>query len=133
MLIYMAFDREPYTKGPPQGPTLLLRILRGETINWHEIEQSLQPKKKCSQCQRLVPKHNLTNNNGMPLTSSGPSATNAYKQTTATGTPPSAHIAPIGRMKTNSRSHPYHTFLKYVQIVKKTKEDLVEKDAPCVA
>ena len=45
MLIYRKFEREPYTKGPPRGPTLLLQVLRGQNIDWKEIENEYHPPK----------------------------------------------------------------------------------------
>ena len=38
LLIYRPFDREPFMRGAPEGPTLLLRKLRGEQIDWKRIE-----------------------------------------------------------------------------------------------
>ena len=45
ILIFREFDREVFNSGPPEGPTLLLQHLRGEKIDWSEIEGRLAPKK----------------------------------------------------------------------------------------
>ena len=37
ILIYRPFRREVFTGGPLLGPTLLLKHLRGEKINWKAI------------------------------------------------------------------------------------------------
>ena len=48
LLIYKAFDHELFTQGPLQGPSLLLRKLRGEDIDWQEIEKSFTPSRPCT-------------------------------------------------------------------------------------
>ena len=50
LLIFKAFDYDIFTQGPLQGPSLLLRALRGEVINWKEIEESFTPSRQCSGC-----------------------------------------------------------------------------------
>ena len=51
LVIYRPFDLEPFTEGVPEGTALLLRKLRGEDLNWSEIEETLIPKKNCSVCK----------------------------------------------------------------------------------
>jgi hypothetical protein len=46
LLIYRPFDRTPFTKGEMMGTKLLLSKLRGETIKWNDIEESIMPRKK---------------------------------------------------------------------------------------
>ena len=48
ILIFRPFDREVFNHGSPEGPTLLLKHLRHETIDWSEIENRLVPKKTCT-------------------------------------------------------------------------------------
>ena len=50
LLIYRPFDRSLFTRGPPQGPELLLKKLRGEYIDWAKIEEEHTPHKRCSLC-----------------------------------------------------------------------------------
>ena len=38
LLIYRSFDRELFTKGSLEGPELLLKVLRGEQVDWEAIE-----------------------------------------------------------------------------------------------
>ena len=45
LLIYRPFDREPYCSGPLLGAEMLLKHLRGEDINWEQIEEDMVPKK----------------------------------------------------------------------------------------
>ena len=47
MLIFRDFDREPFWQGPPEGPTLLLKCLRHEHIDWAEIERAHTPQIQC--------------------------------------------------------------------------------------
>ena len=47
LLIFRAFDREIFTQGPPEGPSLLLRKLRGEQIDWQAVENKHIPKTRC--------------------------------------------------------------------------------------
>ena len=43
MLIYRDIKRGPYAKGPPEGPTCILRFLRRETIDWKENIENTHP------------------------------------------------------------------------------------------
>ena len=56
LLIYRPFERTVFTGGPPDGPTLLLRTLRGEEVDWSAIEEKLVPRKRCNQCGERQPK-----------------------------------------------------------------------------
>ena len=47
LLIFRPFDREIFTRGPPEGPSLLLRKLRGEKIDWKAVEEKHVPMAKC--------------------------------------------------------------------------------------
>ncbi len=54
LLIFRDFAREVFAQGCVEGPTLLLRVLRGDHIDWKEIEEKLTPKKKCTgPCMRV--------------------------------------------------------------------------------
>jgi hypothetical protein len=48
LLIYRNFEREVFTKGEPEGPALLLKLLRGEDIDWKAVEDKHTPKRMCS-------------------------------------------------------------------------------------
>jgi hypothetical protein len=48
LLIYMNFDREVFTKGEPEGPALLLKLLHGEDIEWKAVEDKHTPKRTCT-------------------------------------------------------------------------------------
>ena len=54
LLIYRAFERELFTRGSPEGPELLLKVLRGEAIDWKAIEEKHTPSKRCVQCNFMV-------------------------------------------------------------------------------
>ena len=47
LLIFRDFDPAIFTQGPPEGPTLLLKKLRGEPIDWGAIEEKHTPKRRC--------------------------------------------------------------------------------------
>ena len=53
MLIYKPFDYDLFTQGPLLGPSLLLRMLRGEKIDWKEIEKSFTPSRPCNGCSLM--------------------------------------------------------------------------------
>ena len=53
LLIYRPFDREPFMRGAPEGPTLLLRKLRGEQIDWKQIESMHTPQGICNSCKKM--------------------------------------------------------------------------------
>ncbi len=53
VLIYREFPAETMRKGPPEGPTLLLRVLRGEPVDWDALTQQRMPKKRCVHCHEL--------------------------------------------------------------------------------
>ena len=44
LLIFRNFDREVFTKGPPEGPSKLLSKLRGEVIDWDALEEKHAPR-----------------------------------------------------------------------------------------
>ena len=48
ILIFRSFDQEVFNQGPPEGPSVLLKHLRGEYIDWKEIEDRYTPKRKCN-------------------------------------------------------------------------------------
>lgn len=50
LLILRPFAREIFTQGSPEGPGLLLRCLRGEVIDWEDLERRFLPKKSCDAC-----------------------------------------------------------------------------------
>ena len=54
ILIFRPFDKEVFAQGPPEGPTLLLKHLRHEHIDWKEIENRLTPKRNCHGPCRLT-------------------------------------------------------------------------------
>jgi hypothetical protein len=50
VLVYHPFPRELFTQGPRKGPDLLLKLLRGEMLNWKEIEEEHMPSRLCKGC-----------------------------------------------------------------------------------
>ena len=56
LMIYRPFELEPFTKGIPQGTALLLRKLRGESLNWFEIEEKLMRRQTCVICKTRAEK-----------------------------------------------------------------------------
>ena len=61
LIIYRPFDREVFSGGPLLGPSTLLKQLRGETIDWEEIQERLQPRQRCSGChmRKGTPQYDL--------------------------------------------------------------------------
>ena len=47
LLIFRPFDREISIIGAPEGPSLLLRKLRGEKIDWKAVEEKHVPMATC--------------------------------------------------------------------------------------
>jgi hypothetical protein len=57
LLIFRNFDRVIFTQGPPEGPSLLLRKLRGEIIDWQALEARHTPQTLCrGPCLIMRPK-----------------------------------------------------------------------------
>ena len=52
LLIYRPFARGPYTEGAPLGISLLMQTLRGEHVDWAQIERDHLPKRNCADCGR---------------------------------------------------------------------------------
>eukprot|EP00973_Karenia_brevis_P092314 12411803-Karenia_brevis.AAC.1 len=50
LLIYRPFSRALFSQGQREGPELLIRLLRGEQIDWQAIEERYMPKACCSGC-----------------------------------------------------------------------------------
>ena len=53
LLIFRPFAHELFTQGCPKGPKLLLEKLRGNKLNWADIEKEMMPKRKCYGCKQL--------------------------------------------------------------------------------
>ena len=47
VLIFRPFDREVFTRGEPEGPSLLLQVLRRQPIDWKAIEEKHTPSMHC--------------------------------------------------------------------------------------
>ena len=60
LLIYRDFPLELYTQGPPEGPELLLKTLRGEHVDWKAVEEKHTPSRLCTGCGRMPFKHEFT-------------------------------------------------------------------------
>ena len=50
LLIYRDFPLDLYTQGPPEGPELLLKTLRGEYVDWAAVEEKHTPSHSCTGC-----------------------------------------------------------------------------------
>ena len=50
LLIYRPFDADRFQRGDSMSRQLLLRVLRGEEIDWAEIEAQYMPRKVCGGC-----------------------------------------------------------------------------------
>ena len=51
LLIFRPFDRKLFNQGNQEGPDLLLRVLRGEVIDWEAIEAKHMPSYMCCGCE----------------------------------------------------------------------------------
>ena len=54
MVIYRPFAKEPFCQGQKEGPTFLLRLLRGEELDWAAIEEKYIPRRRCLGCNFVV-------------------------------------------------------------------------------
>ena len=50
LLIFRPFERQLFNQGDLEGPQLLLRVLRGETIDWDAVERDHMPSHMCAGC-----------------------------------------------------------------------------------
>ena len=50
LLIFRPFDRFLFDAGNLEGPELLLRVLRGENVDWEAIEAKHMPSYMCTGC-----------------------------------------------------------------------------------
>lgn len=53
LLIYRPFPLERFAHGHTDGPDLLLRKLRGEVLDWRQIEEAHAPSKVCCKCLEI--------------------------------------------------------------------------------
>ena len=53
-LILRPFDRWLFDRGPPEGPGLLLRTLRGEDVDWNVYLEACTPCAECKSCDRRL-------------------------------------------------------------------------------
>ena len=57
LLTYRRFDRELYARGEPEGPSLLLRSMRGNKVDWNGIVDKHTPLPHCKgPCLSAMPK-----------------------------------------------------------------------------
>ena len=54
LLIFRPFDRALFNRGNLEGPELLLRVLRGERIDWEAVERKHMPSHMCIGCDTKV-------------------------------------------------------------------------------
>ena len=52
LLIFRPFDRSLFNQGNLEGPELLLKVLRGEPIDWDAVEAKHMPSHMCISCDR---------------------------------------------------------------------------------
>ena len=50
LLIFRPFDRNLFSQGNLEGPELLLKVLRGEHVDWEAVEQKHMPSHRCANC-----------------------------------------------------------------------------------
>ena len=50
LLIFRPFDRALFNQGNLEGPELLLKVLRGEHIDWQAVEEKHMPSHMCAAC-----------------------------------------------------------------------------------
>ena len=50
LLIYRPFEHSLFTKDSLEGPTTLLKLLRGDAVNWKALEEKYTPQRKCAGC-----------------------------------------------------------------------------------
>ena len=50
LLIFREFERSLFAQGSPRGPALLLRVLRGDVIDWAALEAEFAPQRTCTGC-----------------------------------------------------------------------------------
>ena len=65
LLIFRDFDREVFTQGDPEGPALLLRVQRGEKIDWKKLKISMCLKRNATEhATQFASERNSQSKNG---------------------------------------------------------------------
>ena len=59
LLVYRPFERALFTRGPREGPELLLKVLRHEDVDWKQIEAKYTPQAYCVGCNSIQYKKNF--------------------------------------------------------------------------
>ncbi len=54
LLIYRPFPRELFARGIAEGPSILLKLLRGEHVDWKALGDKYAPKAFCTGCRILL-------------------------------------------------------------------------------
>ena len=57
LLIYRDFDWRVFAAGSAAGPSTLLKVLRGESIDWDALEAEYTPRRTCAGCAQERYKH----------------------------------------------------------------------------
>ena len=60
LLIYRPFAHDVFTTGPLEGPPLLLKVLRGDEIDWAAIEEKHMPRNICTGCEQTCFKNDFS-------------------------------------------------------------------------
>ena len=59
VLIYRPFERSLFTGGPVEGPATLLKVWRGENIDWAALEEKHIPRRRCTGCEAVTYKEDF--------------------------------------------------------------------------
>ena len=51
LLIYRPFELEMFTKGEREGPETLMKLLRGQDLDWDSIKSKYMPESRCVGCK----------------------------------------------------------------------------------
>ena len=84
IIIYRAFDRDLFAAGAPLVPELLLRVLRGEAIDWAALEAKYVPQRICVCCRELLFKDSFT---GLQFKKAEPMCKGCINKKRVVGTP----------------------------------------------
>ena len=60
LIIFRPFPHTVYTQGSPEGPDILLKVWRGESVDWAALEENKTPQRRCSVCSALRFKFDFT-------------------------------------------------------------------------
>ena len=103
LAILRPFDPKPYQQGTRLGRVLLLKVWRGEDIEWEALRSTFLEEKRCAECGVLKRKNEYTAGQWKIARTKKGFVKNALRATWRMGRRGNARYVPVGGSPASSR------------------------------